>query len=227
MKVAVSWSGGKDSCLACWHAMQQGHEVIYLLNMVYRDIHRVTFHGTRAHILKRQAEAMGIPLAQFVVPTDLALYEGRFKRALALLKRRGVEGVVYGDIYLQEHKDWVDRVSAERGLASLLPLWGQDTRHVVDSFIGTGFKSIVVSVNGDLLGEEWLGRTIDRAFVADLERLAPERKIDVCGEHGEFHSLVIDGPLFHQRMEVTQGTRVRKNGYWLLDTPRCKLKPKR
>ncbi|MEA2085924.1 MAG: hypothetical protein U9O84_02645, partial [Chloroflexota bacterium] len=108
MKVVVSWSGGKDSCFACHKALAQGYEVSYLINFISREFRRVSFHGTRARLISRQAQAIGIPLVQYTVPPDMSLYEQRFKKAVSALKRNGVEGMVFGDIYLQEHRDWIE-----------------------------------------------------------------------------------------------------------------------
>ena len=97
MKVIVSWSGGKDSCLACYRALEQSHEVAYLVNFISREFRRVSFHGTRAQLISRQAQAIGIPLAQYTVPSDLSVYEKRFKKAVSTLQRNGIEGMVFGD----------------------------------------------------------------------------------------------------------------------------------
>lgn len=212
--------------MACWYALDQGHEVGYLLNMMYSGPRRVSFHGTRGHMIARQAEAMGITLAQFTVPLDLAQYETHFKRALSVLKRRGVTGVVFGDIYLEGHREWVERVCADMGLAAILPLWGRETGDLLDAFVEAGFEAVVVAANARFFTEEWLGRRIDRQFVADLGTLAARGEIDICGERGEYHSLVVDGPLFQRRMAVTLGTRTQRDGYWLLDIPRCRLEAK-
>lgn len=226
MKVAASWSGGKDSCLACWYALAQGYEVRYLMNFISREFGRVSFHGTRARLISQQAGAVAIPLTQYSVPPDMAQYEKTFKRAVSTLKRKGVQGIVFGDIYLQEHKDWIDRVCREIDVFPITPLWDMVPRQVLREFIGAGFEAVVVSANADIFTEEWLGRRIDNRFLSDLEKLATGREVDVCGEHGEYHSLVVDGPLFRRRMEVTYGVTVQRNGYWLLDIPRCRLRLK-
>ena len=226
MQVVASWSGGKDSCLACYKAVVQGYEVSYLVNFISREFRRVSFHGTRARLIAKQAEAIGIPLAQYTVPPDMSLYEQRFKEAVSALKRSGVEGMVFGDIYLQEHRDWVERVCSELGITPILPLWDIASEHVLGEFIEAGFEAVVVSVNAGIFGEEWLGRRIDHSFLADLKRLSRGKEIDVCGEHGEYHTLVVDGPLFQERMQVTYGVKVQRDGYWLLDILRSSLKPK-
>ena len=227
MNTAISsWSGGKDSCFACYLALTQGYRVTHLVNFISREFRRVSFHGTRAHLISRQAEAIGIPLAQYTVPPDMSLYEQRFKKAVFSQKRRGAGAMVFGDIYLQEHREWVERVSAEVGIEPLLPLWGKDPESVLEEFIDAGFEAVVVSARADVFGEEWLGRRIDHVFVTDLKRLAQTSGIDLCGEQGEYHTVVLDGPLFQKRIEAVYGDRVQRDGYRFLDIPRSRLRSK-
>ena len=226
MKVIASWSGGKDSCFACYKALAQGYEVSYLVNFISREFRRVSFHGTRARLISRQTQAVGIPLVQYAVPPDMALYEQRFKRAVSVLKRRGARGMVFGDIYLQEHRDWIERVCGEAGVTPVIPLWGIAPERVLREFIEAGFEAVVISVKADVFGEEWLGRKVDCGFLADLKRLGRGKSVDVCGEQGEYHTLVVDGPLFRKRMQITYGDRVKRNGYWFLDITRCRVKSK-
>jgi len=143
------------------------------------------------------------------------------------LKRNGVEGMVFGDIYLQEHRDWIVRVCGELGIAPLLPLWGMAPERVLSSFIEAGFEAVVISAKADIFDEKWLGRRIDPSFLFDLKKkLGQGKELDVCGEHGEYHTFVVDGPLFRKRMQITYGVRVQRNGYWFLDIPRCRLELK-
>jgi uncharacterized protein (TIGR00290 family) len=221
-----SWSGGKDSCLACYLAGARGYRVTHLVNFISGEFRRVSFHGTRAHLISRQARAAGVPLAQYAVPPDMALYERTFKRAASALKRQGAEAMVFGDIYLQEHRDWVERVCGEIGLMPVLPLWGRDPEGLLREFIAAGFEAVVVSAKAEIFTEDWLGRRIDDAFVADLKRMADGTGMDVCGENGEYHTVVVDGPLFGERLDLILGDRVRREGYWFLDVPRCRARPK-
>ncbi len=225
-RAICSWSGGKDSCFACYLALSQGYRVTHLVNFISSEFRRVSFHGTRARLIARQAEAMGMTLVQHAVPQDMSLYEQTFKKAVSTLKVQGAETMVFGDIYLQEHRDWIERVSAEIGVAQVLPLWGRDPESLLNEFIQAGFEAIVVSANSEILGEEWLGRKIDRSFVADLKQLAMEKSFDLCGEKGEYHTVVLDGPLFRKRMAPSYGERVKRDGYWFLDLPRCTMRTK-
>ena len=226
MQVAASWSGGKDSCLACHKAVTQGYEVTHLVNFISRQFRRVSSHGVRAHLISRQAQAMGIPLVQYAVSADMGLYEQRFKRAVSALKRRGVEGMVFGDIYLEEHRDWIERVCGDLGIMPILPLWGVAPERVLREFIEAGFESMIVSAKADIFGQEWLGRSVDYGFLSELERLCQVREADICGEHGEYHTMVVDGPLFRKRMHLVRGVTVQRDGYWFLDFTRCRLEAK-
>ena len=226
MKVLVSWSGGKDSCFACYKALAQGHEVSHLVNFISREFRRVSFHGTRARLVAKQAQAIGISLAQYTVPPDMSFYEQRFKDAVSSLKHKGIEGMVFGDIHIQEHRDWVERVCLEIGITPLLPLWGMPSEHILREFIEAGFEAVVVSANASIFSEEWLGRRIDQSFLVELNRLRHDKEIDVCGEHGEYHTLVVDGPLFRKRLQVAFGEKSQRDGYWFLDIPRCRMRPK-
>ena len=226
MKVIASWSGGKDSCFACYRTLAQGYEVSYLVNFISREFRRVSFHGTRAHLISRQAQAIGIPLMQYTVPPDMSLYEQTFKKAVSALKRNGVEGMVFGDIYLQEHKDWIERGCGELGITPLLPLWGMAPERVLSDFIEAGFEAIIISAMVGIFDEKWLGRRIGRSSLFDLKKLEEEKGLDVCGENGEYHTVVVDGPMFRKRVQVTYGVREQRNGYWFLDIPRCSFESK-
>jgi len=141
-----SWSGGKDSCLAYYKALQQGYNVKYLLNFISRESKRGCFHGIESKLLKLQAELIGIPLTQKEVTADMKKYEEEFKEAVAGLKAEGAQSMVFGDIYLDEHKDWIDRVCRDLEIKPIEPLWGLSPDKIVEEFINSGFKAIVVAV---------------------------------------------------------------------------------
>lgn len=216
-KVIVSWSGGKDSCLACYTAMRQGYDVAYLVNFISQQYQRVRFHGTEARLIQLQSQGMGIPLLQRPTPDDG--YEQAFKKAVRSLLGDGVETMVFGDIFLEEHKDWTERVCRELGIHSIEPLWGRAPEDVLTEFIDVGFEATIVSAKSDLIDEEWVGQTVDREFLSYLQ----ESDIEPCGENGEYHTFVTDGPLFEQRIEISESRKVLREGYWLLDT--CQYQP--
>src|SRR3989338_7691766 len=169
MATIASWSGGKDSCLACYKAIKGGHDIRYLLNFVSRKYNRCCFHGIEAGILKRQVEAIGIPLIQKAVSDDMKKYEDEFKAAVSEIKAKGIQAMVFGDIYLDEHKDWVDRVCNDLGISPIEPLWNVPAVNVVEEFIGLGFKAIIVSCKADLFGKEFVGRYIDKELIEELK----------------------------------------------------------
>ncbi|MEM2942918.1 MAG: diphthine--ammonia ligase [Candidatus Bathyarchaeia archaeon] len=214
MIVAASWSGGKDSCLACHKAMQEGHVVACLVNFISQQHRRVSFHGVPADLILEQARSVEIPLLQR--ETSGGDYEEQFRHAVKSLVERGIEGMVFGDVYLQEHRDWVERMCSNVGLKVLEPLWGMDARDVYSRFINLGFDAIVVSAKSDLIGKEWVGRHLDRRFLGFLERSG----IDVCGENGEYHTFVIDGPIFKRRISILDKEVVLREKNWYADLQR-------
>ncbi len=212
-KVFVSWSGGKDSALACYNAIKNDKvKVAYLLNMLSENGTHSRSHHLSVAVLRSQAEAMGIPIVQR--QAGWGGYEEEFKSALAVFKEEGVEAGVFGDIDVQEHRDWVERVSSESGLSAMLPLWQRSREALMAEFISLGFKAVVVTVKLECLGREWLGRHLDKDFVRQIKQLGT---VDLCGENGEYHTFVYDGPLFRRPVEFAMGRKVLKDKHWFLE----------
>ncbi len=222
-QVFTSWSGGKDSCFAGYQAIKSGLKVQYLVNMVTEDGQRSWTHGLSPKWLQLQAEALGIPLVQ--KQSSMASYETDFKDVVFSLRKDGITGGVFGDIDIEEHRDWVERMCRDTGIVPHLPLWRQSQEKILTDFIGSGFEATIVVTKADRLGEEWLGRKIDSDFVKDLNRLRQTTGITLCGEAGEYHTLVVDGPLFNQRLEILATKKVLRDGYWFLDILECELRP--
>nr|MDO8099628.1 diphthine--ammonia ligase [Candidatus Njordarchaeota archaeon] len=223
MRVVSSWSGGKDSCLACYRAMLSGSEVSYLLNFISKD-KRCMSHGLDSKLMVAQSQAIGIPLIQREVAWDS--YEDGFKAAIRELKQHGVEGAVFGDIDVQEHRDWVYRVCHDVGITPMEPLWGLNPERILTNFVDEGFEAIVVNAKADLFEEDWLGRKVDRIFLEDLRKLQSKHKIHICGEFGEYHTFVTDGPVFKDRLRIIESRRVLRDGYWsywLLDVSKYEI----
>ncbi len=213
MKAVSLWSGGKDSCFACYKAKQQGHKITSLINFTNIDGAGSVSHGLSAAIIKKQACLADIPFLQKAMPQTG--YTDAFKTVIKELKTKdGIEGIVFGDIYLQEHRDWIDKVCEELNVEPILPIWTHDTEKLVRDIINSGFKSIVVSTRKDILGEEWLGREIDNAFIKDLNAMG---NIDLCGEKGEFHTFTYDGPLFKSMVKFDKGEKRLENNRWFLE----------
>jgi diphthine-ammonia ligase len=215
MKLAVSWSGGKDSALACHRMMKSGHEIGFLLNFISGEHRRSCSHGLDAGLMAAQARCVGIPFVQKETSGDMSAYEGEFKEAATALKQSGVEGIVFGDIYLDEHRVWFERVCGEIGLQAVEPLWNIDTGALMQELLNEGFKAVIVSCKEEL-GDDIVGRVLDPGLAAELVR----RGSCVCGEKGEYHTLVVDGPIFHKRISIKDSMPELKRDFgrrWSLD----------
>lgn len=219
-KVIVSWSGGKDSCLACYKAIKMGYKVSYLLNTISNEYKRVRFHGIKDSLVQKQVYAIDIPLLQ--VETTADSYEKEFVEAVRGVLPEGIEGMVFGDIYLHM-REFADRICKELGIQTIEPLCGYNPEEILLDFINSGFEAVIVATQANLLGKEWLGRKLDHSFLKYIKRL---KNVDVCGENGEFHSLVIDGPIFKQRVDITKSRKIIREGYWFLDIQDYQLIPK-
>ncbi|MFC1919436.1 diphthine--ammonia ligase [Chloroflexota bacterium] len=215
MKVISSWSGGKDSCIACYQAMQQGYQVKYLLNFVHQNGGRSMSHEIDSRLMGFQSQAADIPLLQREVTWES--YEDVLKRVIKEVMKEGVTGCVFGDIDLQEHKDWIDRVCGEIGIEPILPLWGKKRETLMREFIKAGFEAIVICTKGKVMGQEWLGRVVNNEFIRDIKELQKTVDVDLCGEAGEYHTFVMAGPIFRGRIKVNLAQPVLKDEYWLSD----------
>lgn len=218
MKVFSSWSGGKESCLAYYKAIKDGFDVSYLLNFLDERGERSRSHGLRAEPLHAQSDALGIPIVQR--QTTWKDYGTEFKKAAVKLKKEGVMGGVFGDIDLQVHRDWVERVCGDIGIKPIFPLWYMKREKILEELINAGFKAIVVATKADLLGEDWLGCRVDNKFIKNISK---HKNIDSCGEAGEYHTFVIDGPIFKKRLNILESAKILKNGRWILDITKCEL----
>jgi len=211
IQVVASWSGGKDSCFAYYKAVKSGFKVSYLLNFVTEDGTKSRSHGIDSELICMQAEAIGIPVVQ--VRTTWQTYEQKFKKTIDKLKQKGIKGIIFGDIDVQEHKEWTDRVSSELNVKAIQPLWGRKQRELLNEFINEGFEAIVVSVKSNLLIKEWLGKKVDVDFLKNLDKL----NINPCGESGEYHTFVIGGPIFKKKIEVLIEGKTLRDKRWFLD----------
>jgi uncharacterized protein (TIGR00290 family) len=205
VKVFSSWSGGKESALATYKAISQGHEVLYLLNFVSEDGQRSRSHGTKASVVGLQAEAIGIPLIQ--VKTSWENYEENFKKAVRELKNKGIEGGVFGDIEVEEHREWVERVCGEVGIKAFLPLWAIKGEELIEELLKLKFKAIVVATK---LDENFLGKALDKTLVGRMSK----RGSHPCGENGEYHTFVTEGPIFRKALKITEGESKKIDNMW-------------
>lgn len=203
-----SWSGGKDSCFALMRAMQDGYIPKVLLNVLNEEGKISRSHGIPASILQSQATAAGIPI--HLISSSWKEYETNFTNALTQLKDQyQLKYAVFGDIDLQGHRDWEEKVCAASGLKAVLPLWKQERKNLILQMLESGIETMIVSCN-ETLGEKFIGRIIDNRLIKELESLG----VDVCGENGEFHTLVLDCPLFSKKINVEVTERIWHEGYW-------------
>lgn len=217
MSYIASWSGGKDSCFALYEAMGRGYQISHLVNFISKEFQRVSFHGTEARLIKLQSHALRIPVLQKETTWDG--YEQEFKEAVRSLISGGTEGMVFGDIYLQEHRDWVERVCHDLGIKAIEPLWGRKMEDILNDFVKEGFEAVVVSAQADLVDKDWVGRRLDKVFIEYLKN----KGIDICGENGEYHTIVTNGPIFKGRIRLIESKVISRNNYWFLDTIRYDL----
>ncbi len=212
---ACSWSGGKDSCLACWKAFSQGLELRYLLNFVNKDSGRSMSHNLKGELLSLQAQALGLPLLQKKVTWET--YEAVFKEALRELKQEGITGLICGDLDLQEHRDWLERVCGEMGFEVVLPLWKMEPGVILTDFVNAGFEAVVVGAKAEFFSQDWLGRKVDFKLIEELTELKEKLGVHPCGEAGEYHTFVYNGPLFRNAVKIDTAVPVLKDKYWFLD----------
>ncbi len=207
----ASWSGGKDSCLACYRAMQSGIDVKGLVNFISDDYRRVRFHGVEARLIAFQAELAGLRLFQRETAADR--FEDEFRACLAERLGDGYGGMVFGDIFLEDHRAWVERVCAEVGIRALEPLWGEPTDELMGEFISSGFRATIVSGMKEYVERDWVGRELSMEFMDYLKA----KGADACGENGEYHSFVTAGPLFGGSIGISGSAVVERGGFWMLD----------
>ena len=211
IKAFCCWSGGKESALSFYKLKKSGVNILCLVNMIDSSGKRSRSHGIIPDLLRLQSDAMGIAVIQR--RTSWRNYENEFRKAITDLKSKGIKAGIFGDIDLQEHRDWVERVCSELDVEPVLPLWKEKREDLLGEFIGVGFKAIVVAVQSDFLGRKWLGRKIDERFMMDIKKL----DIDICGEKGEYHTFVYDGPIFRKPVEFSTKRKILKNKHWFLD----------
>ena len=198
-----NWSGGKDSALALYKVRQAGHyDVQTLLTTVSTPCQRISMHGVRTALLERQAAALGLPCLQLLLPEmpSMATYEQLMGDTLRELQAAGATASIFGDIFLADLRQYREAKLAEVGLEAVFPLWGRPTGELIREFIGLGFRTITTCVNEQYLDRSFVGRVIDEDFLRDLPA-----GVDPCGENGEFHTFVFDGPLFSQPIAFEKG----------------------
>ncbi len=230
MKTLLSWSGGKDSALA-FDALHRGgeHQIAGLLTTLSAEFQRVSMHGVRIDLVSQQAQCLGVPLVtvemapyrnrgaanEATCPIDLPgnnTYEETMLDAFERARAEGVEAIAFGDIFLEDLRDYRERLLARAGLRGVYPLWKRDTRDLLRDFIAGGWRAIVVCTDDERLDASWSGREIDAGFALELPG-----GVDPCGERGEYHSFVYDGPLFSRPVEFDKGSIVNRAPFTFCD----------
>jgi len=208
IKAYFNWSGGKDSALALWDLMQQKkYSIEYLLTSMNSFHDRVSMHGVRRDLVAAQARSINIPLITLELPEqpDMTEYESAVMNQVTWLKEKGITHGVFGDIFLEDLKRYREEKLGAAGINCVFPIWKKDTKQLIDAFIEEGFKAVVVCVSERHLDKSFCGRKIDKNFCRDLPST-----VDPCGENGEFHTFVYDGPIFSKPVDFEKGDVVYK-----------------
>ena len=211
-KILLCFSGGKDSALALAELRRSGdYEVAALLTTVTADYDRVSMHGVRTELLRRQADVLGCRLETLRIArgADNAAYERALVAVLRSYAGAGVTGVAFGDVFLADVRRYREANLAKVSLGALFPLWGRDTAELAETFVAEGYGAVVTCVDSQMLDGGFAGRRIDRRFLADLPA-----GVDPCGENGEYHSFVYDGPIFPRPVAHVIGEVVVREGRW-------------
>jgi uncharacterized protein (TIGR00290 family) len=213
-RVLFCWSGGKDSAMALETLRRSGVRVTGVLTTVTDGYERVAMHGVRTSLLLEQAKAIGLPLRKVRIPPHCgnSVYEARMEEALREQLALGVRRVAFGDIFLADLREYRERNLARAGMEAVFPLWKRDTRELAREFCRRGFRAVAVCIDSKKLSPQFAGRELDRSFFRDL----PE-EVDPCGENGEFHSFVYQGPIFSRPLAVERGQVVEREGFYFCD----------
>ena len=204
----MNWSGGKDSSMALWYMLtDSSFKVDSLLTSMNSHFDRVSMHGIRRPLLEAQAKSIGLPLKTIELPEQPTMLE--YEHAMTLQVKsytdQNIKHTIFGDIFLEDLRKYREDKLEQLHVKAIFPLWGINTQTLMNAFISKGFKAIVVCVNGNVLDESFCGRFIDQSFIDDL----PEG-VDVCGENGEYHSFVFDGPIFQHKVDFEVGEKIHR-----------------
>src|SRR6266853_2782096 len=212
--ILFCWSGGKDSAMAL-HALRQDNvPIAALLTTVTETYDRISMHGVRRELLVQQAQSIGLPLHEVRIPPQCinAIYEARMEEALRIHYDAGVRQVAFGDIFLEDLRAYREKNLARIGMTALFPIWKRDTRELIHFFHQQHFRAIAACIDSKVLGPSFAGRELDESFFQDLPA-----NVDACGENGEFHTFVFDGPIFQSPILIRTGEIVNRDGFIFCD----------
>ena len=189
-------------------------DVVALLTTVTRDFDRISMHGVRRVLLEKQAELLGLPVEKIWITKGAANqeYDSQMRRSLQKYKRSGVENVIFGDLFLQDIRRYREERLSEVGMRGVFPLWGRDTTKLARLIVDSGFRAIICTVDPKAMDKSYCGIEFDSDFVS---RIPPG--VDPCGENGEFHTFVYDGPTFKERIDIKVGDVVLRDGFYFAD----------
>jgi diphthine-ammonia ligase len=207
MRIAASWSGGKDSCLACHKAIAQGYDVTLIVTFMWET-------PSVAHplpLISLQSRALRIKHIEARVKEPY--FEQYIEAVSRLTKENGIEGIVTGDIYFVDdsHRNWMDDVCREVGIEIIKPLWDMSRQEILNELISQGFKAVFTCVKKPWFDENWIGRELNWRALEELKELKDKYGIDLCGEFGEYHTMIIDGPIFKETIEISKFTKDKQN----------------
>ena len=214
-KALLFWSSGKDSAYALHLSRRQGDiEVVGLITTVNRPVRRIAIHGVRERLLSAQAQACGLPVRRLPLPDPCSNqhYEAMVGDALAEAGRRGISAAIFGDLHLQDIRAYREQLLADTGIEPLFPLWGRDTSALASEMVDAGLRARVSCVDLNVLPASFAGRDYDQKFLADLPGA-----VDHCGENGEFHTFVYDGPMFRHPIALRAGRMSQRGGFAYAD----------
>jgi len=213
--ILFCWSGGKDSALALQTLLRQNNvRIAALLTTVTEGYDRISMHGVRRELLQRQAESLHLPLHEVFIPPQCVnpIYEARMEEALRLFFNQGIRRVAFGDIFLEDLRLYREKNLARVEMQALFPIWKRDTRELIREFHAARFRSVAVCIDSKVLDPSFAGRELDASFFADLPPT-----VDPCGENGEFHTFVFDGPIFSRPIGFTLGEVVQRESFIFRD----------
>jgi uncharacterized protein (TIGR00290 family) len=213
--ILFCWSGGKDSAMALHTLLQQGDvQIAALLTTVTEGYDRISMHGVRRELLHQQAQSIGLPLHEVLIPPQCVnpTYEARMEEALRIYLDQGVSKVAFGDIFLEDLRAYREKNLSRLDMTAIFPIWKRDTRELIRFFHANKFRAVAVCIDSKILAPSFAGRELDASFFRDLPREA-----DPCGENGEFHTFVFDGPIFKSPIQVRTGEVVNRDGFVFCD----------
>ncbi|HKV40685.1 MAG TPA: diphthine--ammonia ligase [Blastocatellia bacterium] len=214
-QIVVSWSGGKDSCMALYDVLAETeYKVAALITTLTRDDDRISIHGVRRELVEKQAESLGLEFQPVYISAGATNdeYESNMRAALAPYQQKGISRIVFGDLFLEDIKKYRDRFLASIMMEGIYPIWKRDTSTLARDFLDLGFQAVVSSVNSAVLDQSFAGRVMDEDFLSQLPAT-----VDPCGENGEFHTFVFAGPIFKDEIKITAGETVTRSGHFCSD----------